>query len=705
MKKLLVYLFLIFFGISVLAANFTSFVPTDVDYVVRLANLDTISGLLEGLTDTQENTVSETGELLEMVPDLSEILVEDAELILFGNVALNPGILDFDLDLIGDEEIIALVLSQPIVIITNLVPADFIDSFLEEVLRESVAEDEIAIKTENINGREVKRYSLNILDDFPPVIANIYFYSDDEKILISSDRRLLEKTFLAEDNQNYRLEEVSTSYRSLLGEPGTPILSWYNGGLELGWLLLRGLGINYGQPVAETLTLGIDEEFNLKISLNFDLEYYSGVDLDYAISENKPVEYFKKLPTPDGVDTLFSMRGRVVNLEPVFELLEDTLGLSGFSGIGDIGEMITVPAIFGELVDYSSIWFAFDDPEDKVYMYFETGDVKTSVEIFSKLVEEEIEIQGSNYMIIDPNVYIAGPVEGNWFEISSLVPDNTELIPIKSSLSTMEEKYPEVISRIEMDFSEIRSLIFNPQLLLFYSAFDKGGDLKFKLEVPLMSLVELATQLALSDFDEYDYYEYDMELVNEMHEIVTSNDMEVLRIKVEDEFIDLDMPLDDWDNTALHLAVQYGYDEMCEYLIDNYAYLDAKNYDDETPLIIAANYNRYEILKMLVDNYAYLDEVDYYNGTAILYAAINNNEDMVNYLIDNWADPTISDVDGFTTLMAAAQNGNLELVKLFVDYGVELNKVDYYGYTALKYASENGYDDIAAFLIENGAEE
>lgn len=709
MKKATIVLLLVLFCITVLGANFGSYVPTDVDYVVRLANLGRLTGILEGLVGAAGDESMDAEEQLEGIPDLSGMLVEGAELILFGNIGLNLSLLDLDLDRVEDAEILGLLLSQPIGIITNLLPEELVGGFIEEMLSEDFSENEIRMGTESINGHIVKTYSLNILEDFPPIIGNIYLFSDEEKLILTSDRRVLEKTLLAIDNANYRLEEVSQAYRNLLREESNPVFSWYNGGLEVGWLILRSLGINYGQPVAETLTLGIDEEFNLKVGIKFDLDYYSSYDLNQALLDNKPVEYFKKLPVPEAVDTLLAMKSGVVNLLPLVGLIEDVMNISEIPAIENIGEMITIPVVFGNKVNYSSIWLGIDDPEEKTYMYFETEDVKGSIDVFARLVEEEAFVQGDNYVITNPDAYVAGPIGGNWFEISSFVPENIEVIPVRDSLPTFEEKYPEIISSIEKHFSGVSTLVFNPNILLYYRAYDLQGDLHMKLEVPLMSLVEIITQLSLSGFDDYDDYndygDYDDALASELYEIVISNDMDALREKVEDEFIYLDMPLDGWDNTALHLAIEYGYEEMAEYLVNNYAYLDAQNFDGETPLIVAVNYGRFEMVKLLVDNYAYLDEVDYYNGTAILYAVVNNNEEIVKYLMDNWANPAVSDTDGFTPLMAAAQNGNLNLVRLFVEYGVELNSVDYYGYTAIEYAKENGYNDVAAYLRDNGAEE
>lgn len=695
MKKRCICLVLILLSISLFAISFEDNVPSDVDYVIRVTNIESALSTLSELTENRIFTAP-------VVMELSKWLLEGTEIMIYGNFHLDPQILELRLDNLDIKDILNIFLNQKIALMTNVIPYEFIIDLFEAQLRRSIEQDGFFYsESESIKGRRVTNYTIDIIERNPPMLGNVYLYKDTEKLIISSDKKLLEKTFKAEDDANYRLSVYSSNFKDMASYRDSLIL-WYNQGAVTSWLLFRFLGLDYPRPFSETLRISIDETGNIEAVFNIDLIYDSEGSAKEASEENKPIGYFEKIAVPKGVDTLFSTRGFLLNLNPVLDLLEDYFDLPKFTNLTRISELLFIPMLFRNISNHSNIWFLLEDP-DILYMLGDTVDVKKSIEIFSGIFEEKIYYKEKIHYASAGSIYAAGIEGENWFELSAIFPKDEALFPMKNHLPEMKNIYPEVIEEIKNTNSEVAHLIFSQDRLLFFSSFDNQGDLDIHLKLDFSSTKKFVSELNFPDVQISNFtYRYDEETLKRIYEIVISNNLEALKSNP-DIFFNYNYPLDSMANTAMHLAARNGYTEMLSYLLTKRARSDIPNFNGQSPLHLAALFGFTDIVNLLIESGVDINRQDIYGKTALLDSSISNHIDVATLLLKNGAITDIVDEQGYAPIMAAAQNDNLELVKILVDSGVNLNAADARGNTALDYAEKSGSKEIIDFLINCGA--
>lgn len=137
-----------------------------------------------------------------------------------------------------------------------------------------------------------------------------------------------------------------------------------------------------------------------------------------------------------------------------------------------------------------------------------------------------------------------------------------------------------------------------------------------------------------------------------------------------------------------------------------------------TPLMLSAKHGRLELVRLLIDQGAYLEAKDKYGGfqTPLMHAVVGGHLDVARLLLSKGADADavamgvgVSSLNGklerrtgwrmkeWTPLVYAAEEGHVEMARLLVSYGAQLG-------TPLRSAAQQGHVLLARLLISKGAD-
>ena len=159
---------------------------------------------------------------------------------------------------------------------------------------------------------------------------------------------------------------------------------------------------------------------------------------------------------------------------------------------------------------------------------------------------------------------------------------------------------------------------------------------------------------------------------------------------------------DKYQQTALHLAAYFGYDDIVDALIKRPdVNLNVRNKDGNTPLHIAADNGRAASARLLIDAGADINISDHKQRTALHMAADLGDDDIVDALIKRPdVNLNVRNENGYTPLHIAAGRGREQSARLLIDAGADINIPDHKQRTALHMAADWGYDDIVDALIK-----
>ncbi|KAL9958600.1 hypothetical protein ACROYT_G035638 [Oculina patagonica] len=120
--------------------------------------------------------------------------------------------------------------------------------------------------------------------------------------------------------------------------------------------------------------------------------------------------------------------------------------------------------------------------------------------------------------------------------------------------------------------------------------------------------------------------------------------------------------------TALHLAVKYGHEEIVKLLLENGADIHATNLHLCTVLHTATDGTEGINIIMLIlrCNGVNVNARDGYGNTPVKLAAEKGNSDAVRLLMQNGADVTIADNGENTTLHVAAKKGHVQVLEMLL---------------------------------------
>jgi ankyrin repeat protein len=141
-------------------------------------------------------------------------------------------------------------------------------------------------------------------------------------------------------------------------------------------------------------------------------------------------------------------------------------------------------------------------------------------------------------------------------------------------------------------------------------------------------------------------------------------------------------------------AVELGFGEMVDLLLDRGANTEATDDLGQTALILTAAAGRVEILMILIDRGANIDTVDWCGGSALAHAAIQSRLEVVALLLSRGAKRSIPD---------AVALDDESLVKEELHDGADVDKI-YFGCGRLPMlAARRGNVAIVRLLLDHGA--
>jgi len=141
--------------------------------------------------------------------------------------------------------------------------------------------------------------------------------------------------------------------------------------------------------------------------------------------------------------------------------------------------------------------------------------------------------------------------------------------------------------------------------------------------------------------------------------------------------------------------------ETVEYLVKNYAYMNATDKLDRSPLFFAVGEGYLDFVKCLVEHGANVNHADNNDDTPLHLAVRGCNLDIVKCLVEHGANVNATNKDRNAPLHEATEKGILEIVKCLVNHGADLNMKNKYGKTPLEIARAAGKQDIVQLLSDS----
>eukprot|EP00184_Porphyridium_aerugineum_P007690 CAMPEP_0184703616 /NCGR_PEP_ID=MMETSP0313-20130426/28467_1 /TAXON_ID=2792 /ORGANISM="Porphyridium aerugineum, Strain SAG 1380-2" /LENGTH=290 /DNA_ID=CAMNT_0027164431 /DNA_START=26 /DNA_END=898 /DNA_ORIENTATION=- len=154
----------------------------------------------------------------------------------------------------------------------------------------------------------------------------------------------------------------------------------------------------------------------------------------------------------------------------------------------------------------------------------------------------------------------------------------------------------------------------------------------------------------------------------------------------------------EYGESAISLAAQYGDEELITLLLENKANIHDKTQDGSSALMIAALYGRDSIVQLLLEKGSNIHERDNTGSTCLMLAAEHGHLTTVQTLLRSGA--SIHDCDNVksNSLMRACTHNSEKVVKLLLASGANIMDHDEDGETAMEYAKD--HPDILRILSE-----
>ena len=127
-------------------------------------------------------------------------------------------------------------------------------------------------------------------------------------------------------------------------------------------------------------------------------------------------------------------------------------------------------------------------------------------------------------------------------------------------------------------------------------------------------------------------------------------------------------PLNEWNDTPLHYAAEYGQLEVCQLIIQNVNEKNPKNCDGFTPLHLAAKNGKVNICELIMKNIVDKNPKALDGSTPLHEAAKKNHLDVSKVLVENGADKNLTDNKGRTPSAYAQTNQNSPLFKYLANF-------------------------------------
>jgi len=161
---------------------------------------------------------------------------------------------------------------------------------------------------------------------------------------------------------------------------------------------------------------------------------------------------------------------------------------------------------------------------------------------------------------------------------------------------------------------------------------------------------------------------------------------------------------DQFDNTPLHLACQFGFLETVKVLLKYDADIDNKNEDEQTPFHLAAKHGHVDVVQCLVEaNRSAIFHKDEDDNTALHLAATEKMTYTVDALLSEGASVFEKNDNNWTPLDCAAASGAYKCAELLIENGSPLDPMDRKMTTPLHLTAIHGHAQVAQLLLNHGA--
>ena len=278
--------------------------------------------------------------------------------------------------------------------------------------------------------------------------------------------------------------------------------------------------------------------------------------------------------------------------------------------------------------------------------------------------------------------------------IASITLNAAEKTPPKKSVQDAERRFGKsAVNRFEQMFQS-GEFDFTPQgkkdvTVLHYAAYMDDLD-RVKLLIEKGADVNMG-RVKLLDYKGGDFMDTPLIIAAE------NNNLEMVKILVENGASSLINAQDVFSNTALLAAMSNGNMEMFQYLIKKGAGI---SFDNST-LYAAAQGGNIEIFKWLLKEGIDINATRE-KCTCLHYAAQGGHLELVKWLVEKGLDVNAVGEYERTCLHYAALSGNLEMIKWFIEKGLDINAKDFDESSVLQYAVEGGNVETVQWLIEQG---
>ena len=153
----------------------------------------------------------------------------------------------------------------------------------------------------------------------------------------------------------------------------------------------------------------------------------------------------------------------------------------------------------------------------------------------------------------------------------------------------------------------------------------------------------------------------------------------------------------------LHQASMKGFTDIVSQLLDRNAQLDAKGNLGRTPLHWAVVNGNLHTAQLLISRGASVGAQADRRWTALHLAASNGHAALTAILLTRSSDIDGRDSYGGTPLYRAAESGDVVSARLLIDSGAKLDVMNQFNQSALHRAADVGHMAVAQLLLKSGA--
>lgn len=157
--------------------------------------------------------------------------------------------------------------------------------------------------------------------------------------------------------------------------------------------------------------------------------------------------------------------------------------------------------------------------------------------------------------------------------------------------------------------------------------------------------------------------------------------------------------------TCLLLAVEKGYLDIIEYLLENGSTFDEKNSCGENCLQVAIRFsrNKIELVKFLVDKGCSPKQDAPFTDSPLLTAARYGNPELIQYLLDNGCSLEEKDSEKGSCIIQASKAGNIPMIEWLInEKGFSLQETNFLG-TCITNAAYCEEIDAVVWMLRNGS--